>query len=220
MLLTGYGTREWLTILVVSLLLALPLGLFGLWWAVAIVAVLAVALLSFFRDPLGRRPASADPGDMVSPADGTVSAVFTVDAHPATGDRPALVIRIFLSVLNVHVNRWPCSGTVASVTHTPGKYLDARTEESAKVNESNLVVLRREGSGESLGVRQVSGAIARRIVCPIRPGDRAVRGERFGMIKFGSTTELILPHPERSKALVAKGDKVTGGVTILARAEW
>jgi phosphatidylserine decarboxylase len=219
MLLTGYGLREWLTILVVSLLLALAAAWFSLWWAVAAIAIVCLALLSFFRDPLGRRPKTNDPKDFVSPADGTVSAVFTVESHEGTGGQPALVIRIFLSVLNVHLNRSPCDGEVVSVVHTPGKYLDARTEESAKVNESNLIVMR-VATGELLGVRQVSGAIARRIVCPIAAGDRLKRGERFGMIKFGSTTELILPHPGRSTALVKKGDKVVGGVTILARGGW
>ncbi|MFO0827293.1 MAG: phosphatidylserine decarboxylase [Phycisphaerales bacterium] len=219
MLLTRYGLREWLTITVVSLLLALGAAWLAWWWAVAIVAVLCLALLSFFRDPLFRKPRSADPKDLPSPADGTVSAVFTVPAHEATGGQPALVIRIFLSVLNVHINRAPCDGEVVGIAHRPGKYLDARTEESAAVNESNLVTLR-VASGDRIGVRQVSGAIARRIVCPIGVGSRLRRGERYGMIKFGSTTELILPHPERSKALVTKGDKVVGGVTIIARCEW
>jgi phosphatidylserine decarboxylase len=219
MLLTRYGTREWLTISVVSLLLALAAAWFAQWWAVALIVVVCLSLLSFFRDPLGRRPATDDSRDFVSPADGVVSAVFTVDNHEATGGRPALVIRIFLSVLNVHINRSPVAGEVVAIKHTPGKYLDARTEESAKVNESNLIVMRL-ASGETIGIRQVSGAIARRIVCPISVGTKLSRAERFGMIKFGSTTELILPHPERSKALVKKGDSVTGGVTILARTDW
>lgn len=219
MLLTGYGTREWLTITIVSLFLALGAAWFGQWWAVGLVAVVCLALLSFFRDPLGRRPASADPKDFISPADGTVSAVFTVESHEATGGAPALVVRIFLSVLNVHINRSPCDGEVSAITHRPGKYLDARTEESAQVNESNLITIRL-ASGATIGVRQVSGAIARRIVCPITVGTKLARCERFGMIKFGSTTELILPNPQRTKALVKKGDAVTGGVTVLARADW
>ncbi|MEC9233660.1 MAG: phosphatidylserine decarboxylase, partial [Planctomycetota bacterium] len=101
-----------------------------------------------------------------------------------------------------------------------GKYLDARTEESAKVNESNLVLLSME-SGEPFGVRQVSGAIARRIVCPISSGDTLDRAQRFGMIKFGSTTELILPDrgAEGPQVRVAVGDRVRGGVTILASVE-
>ncbi|MDZ4753447.1 MAG: phosphatidylserine decarboxylase [Phycisphaerae bacterium] len=216
MLLTSYGTKQWLTILVVSLLLALAAAWWNQWWAVVLVAVVCLALLSFFRDPLGRAPATSDPRDMISPADGTVSAVFTADSHEATGNAPALVIRIFLSVLNVHINRAPCDGEVVAIVHRPGKYLDARTEESARVNESNLIVLR-AANGQTIGIRQVSGAIARRIVCPLRVGDRLKRGERFGMITFGSTTELVLPHPEQTRSMVKKGDGVTGGVTVVAQ---
>jgi phosphatidylserine decarboxylase len=219
MLLTGYGLREWLTILVFGLIAAGATAWFGWWWAVGLVVVVVLALLSFFRDPLGRRPASDDPRDFISPADGVVSAVFETVAHEATGGRPAVVIRIFLSVFNVHVNRSPAEGEVVEVVHRPGKHLDARTEESAIVNESNLVVLRL-GSGDTIGVRQVAGRIARRIVCPIAKGAKLARGERYGMIKFGSTTELILPHPAKTAVRVRKGDRVTGGVTILARAAW
>jgi phosphatidylserine decarboxylase len=219
MLLTGYGLKQWLTIVIVSLLLALAAAWFGAWWLVAVVAVVCLALLSFFRDPLGRRPKSDAAADFISPADGTISAVFTVDAHQGTGGAPALVVRIFLSVLNVHVNRAPCDCEVVEIVHTPGKYLDARTEESAQVNESNLIRLRTP-TGHEFAVRQVSGAIARRIVCPLKVGDRLKRGERFGMITFGSTTELILPRPDSSSSLVAKGDVVVGGVTVLARGAW
>jgi len=220
MLLTGYGTKQWLTILVVSLLLALAAAWWSQWWAVVLVAVVCLALLSFFRDPLGRAPATSDARDMISPADGTVSAVFIVDSHEATGGAPALVIRIFLSVLNVHINRAPCDGEVVAIEHRPGKYLDARTDESARVNESNLIVLRVANgpmNGQTIGIRQVSGAIARRIVCPLKVGDRLKRGERFGMITFGSTTELILPHPEQTRSMVKKDDSVTGGVTVIAQ---
>lgn len=219
MLLTGYGLREWLTILLVGLVAACAAAWFAWWWAVGLVVVVVLALLSFFRDPLGRRPASDDARDFVSPADGVVSAVFETVAHDATGGRPAVVVRIFLSVLNVHVNRSPAEGEVVDIVHRPGKYLDARSEESAIANESNLVVLRL-ASGDTIGVRQVAGRIARRIVCPIAKGARLSRGERYGMIKFGSTTELILPHPAKTAVRVKKGDRVTGGVTILARAAW
>jgi phosphatidylserine decarboxylase len=154
---------------------------------------------------------------MVSPADGKVSAVFTVPWHDAIGG-PATVVRIFLSVLDVHINRAPCTGTVEAIEHRPGKYLDARTEESAHVNESNTIRMR-AASGDPIGIRQVSGAIARHIVCAVATGDQLARAERFGLIKFGSTTELILPRPESVSVRVKVGDRVTGGVTILARLE-
>ena len=199
---------------VVAVAAAAPLVHFQIWWGVAIVAVLWGGGVAFFRDPWGRHPASSDPNDMVSPADGKVSAVLDVDHHPATGG-PAKVVRIFLSVLDVHINRFPCDAVVVSAVNTPGRYLDARSAESAKVNESTLMILR-TASGETLGVRQVSGAIARRIVCPVTPGMHAHRGKRYGMIKFGSTTELILPRPKDVQVHVTVGQRVTGGVTILA----
>jgi phosphatidylserine decarboxylase len=212
--LTRYGIREWGFISVACAAAGALLWWAGLWWGVAIVAVAWLALVAFFRDPLFRKPATDAPNDMVSPADGRISAIEDVDAHPALGG-PAKVVRIFLSVLDVHVNRFPCDGTVASVTHFPGRYLDARTAESAKVNESNVTVLT-IASGERVGIKQISGAIARRIVCATKPGDKARRARRFGMIKFGSTTELILPRPRDVRVHVKVGDRVTGGVTILA----
>ena len=214
MLLTRYGAREW----IIATVVCVPLGVIAFmsswWWLLAVTVLIWIKVAVFFRDPLGRRPATADTTDWVSPADGTISKVEILEHHEAT-EGPALLIRIFLSVLDVHINRAPCDASVREIVYRPGLWLDARTEESARVNESNLVKLESR-DGLLLGVRQVSGAIARRIVCPLAPGDRVGRGERWGMIKFGSTTELIVPHPERSKPLVEVGDKVRGGVTILA----
>lgn len=221
--LSRYGRREWLGLTLVLAPMALAaawaaLGWHSAWWALTALALLLwFAGVMFFRDPLGRRPASDDRRDLVSPADGRVSAVLELDHHDAVSG-PALVVRIFLSVLDVHLNRAPCDGTVERLDHRPGRYLDARTEESARVNESLLMVLRNDTLGP-IGVRQVSGAIARRIVNAARPGDRLVRGQRYGMIKFGSTTELIVPRAGPGGAATARvrvGDRVTGGVTILA----
>lgn len=215
--LTRYGLREWIAMVLVATFIGALLAYAGSWWGLGALAVATLAMLSFFRDPWFRKPASDDPRDLVSPADGKISAVFTVPEHEATGG-PALVVRIFLSVLDVHVNRSPCDATVVALKHRPGLFLDARTEESATRNESNLITLSvAVPSGEArIGVKQISGAIARHIVCPIAPGDRLGRAERFGMIKFGSTTELILPRPADVKVHVKVGDRVTGGVTILA----
>ncbi len=216
MLLTGYGRREWGIATFVAIALAIPASLAGWWWALIPIGIGWIAVAGFFRDPLGRRPATDDPRDLISPADGRISLVERLDRHEATGDEPAILVRIFLSVLDVHLNRAPCDGEILSITHRPGRYLDARSEESARVNESNLLVLRDE-RGDPIGIRQVSGAIARRIVCPVGVGDRLQRGRRFGMIKFGSTTELILRDRPGVEVLVAKGDRVTGGVTVLVR---
>jgi phosphatidylserine decarboxylase len=214
MSLTRYGLREWLLItLICGAVGALGVWL-GWWWLVIVAGVVWFGGVMFFRDPWRSLPANLAPGDMISPADGVVSKILQLEHHEAV-DGPACVIRIFLSVLDVHVNRSPCDGTVVSIVHRPGRYLDARSEESAKVNESNLVVLRLL-DGRPVGVRQVSGAIARRIVCPIAPGQQLARGQRFGMIKFGSTTELILPAEAVASVHVQERQRVTGGATVLA----
>lgn len=215
MLLTPYGLRVWLPILLLTIAAVAILLLMG-WWIVAILAaIVGGALLSFFRDPLRVVPADLPAEVMLSPADGTVTAVLDLDSHEATAGNPAKLIRIFLSVLNVHINRSPCDCEVVSLRHCPGQFLNAQTEESAAVNECNLITLR-IASGETLGVRQVVGMLARTIVCPLKPGDRLQRGQKFGMIKFGSTTELILPRPGDVVVHVRKGDKVKAGLTKLA----
>jgi phosphatidylserine decarboxylase len=215
MLLTRYGIREWMIITVAAALPAAAGVLYGWWWLTIIALVAWVALASFFRDPLGRKPASDDPRDLVSPADGLVSAVIEVPDHVATKG-PATIVRIYLSVFDVHVNRMPCECEVLGTIHTPGKYLDVRIEESAKVNESMVTLLRSAG-GVLLGVKQISGKIARHIVCPVAAGDTFGRGSRFGMIKFGSTTELVVPSADVEKICVGRGDRVKGGVTVLVR---
>ena len=179
----------------------------------AALVALWLALVSFFRDPWRKIPADLPEGTMLSPADGVISAIEFVADHQSTGTK-SVIIRIFLSVLNVHINRAPCDCTVQGVTYCEGKHLDARLEGSARVNESNLITLK--VGQETVGVRQVSGKLARRIVCPIHIGDLLLRGQRFGMIKYGSTTELILPRPDDVTLLVSKGDKVYGGITRLA----
>jgi phosphatidylserine decarboxylase len=184
-------------------------------WAVTGLASLAwFCTAAFFRDPHRSVPSGLDAAAMLSPADGVISAIETLDEHEAVGG-PAIVVRIFLSVLNVHINRMPCDVDVIDLTYRPGKFLDARKPESAKVNESMLIRLRRSDQ-LPMGVRQVSGAIARRIVCPLVSGQQFKRGDRFGMIKFGSTTELIVPADSGAEVRVVVGDTVTAGITVLA----
>jgi phosphatidylserine decarboxylase len=209
--LTKYGWKQWLFTTVV---LAIPFLIFMSyqWWVSGgAVFALWLALVSFFRNPWRRIPTGLETGTMLSPADGTISAIERVDHHDAIGSE-ALIIRVFLSVLNVHINRVPCDCTLKEMIYTPGKFLDARSEESAKVNESNLLIF--DSCGEPLGVRQVSGKIARHIVCPINVGDTFAQGQQFGMIKYGSTTELILPRPDDVDVKVNVGDKVKAGVSI------
>ena len=212
--LTRYGIREWGVALLLAIAASTALGYFGWWWALLPIWLAWLAVAAFFRNP--RRAFDSNLGSdvMLSPADGVVTLVERVDRHEATGNAPALIVRIFLSVLDVHLNYAPCDATVVKCVHRPGRYLDARTVESAQVNESNLIVLQR--GSERIGVRQVSGAIARRIVCPLAPGQVLRRGQVFGMIKFGSTTELILPRPDQAQPLVKRGDRVKGGLTPVA----
>ena len=212
--LTRFGTSVWLPILLGTLALGGLFAWLGWWIPLGLVIVLGLSLLSFFRDPIRRIPTNLGPGDMLSPADGVVTAVLELPHHEATGG-PAMLVRIFLSVLNVHVNRSPCDAEVIGLKYVPGKFLNAQREDSAAVNESNLITMKRP-NGEMMGVRQVSGMLARAIVCPLKVGDRLTRGQKFGMIKFGSTTELILPRPKSVTVHVRKGDKVRGGLTLLA----
>lgn len=210
-----YGWKIWLLILVVGSALGLLLA--ELFWPLSLgVAILVLALLAFFRDFPRKVPATA--GLMVSPADGKITEITRIDHHPVFGG-PALRIGIFLSVLDVHINRSPCDATVISTKFERGLFLDARHPESGKKNQSNTILL--TGPGKTANdppiavVRQVAGAIARRIICPLRPGDTLVRGERFGMIAFGSRTELIVPSPDHWKPLVHIGTHVKGGSTPL-----
>lgn len=214
-MLTGYGKREWLIILGLALLLAIGAVYLQWWFLLGIIILVTLALLSFFRDPIRTIP--TDRNIMVSPADGVVSSVHQVDPCDPLGE-PAVCVRIFLSVLDVHVNRCPCHGKVLSVTHKPGEHLNVLNPQSAKVNESNMMVL---GSPQNqrpiAAINQIAGLIARRIVCAAKAGDILQRGQRYGMIKFGSTTELYVPMSSRPEVLVKTGDRVYGGSSILVR---
>ena len=223
MTLTHYGFREW------GSALALALVLCGLaWWlyrinwhitawitgGIGVVFFLAVAF--FFRNPCRKVP--ADPGLLVSPADGVVRDIEIVEDFnipPFTGK--ARRIGIFLSVFNVHLNRAPAAMTVESTHYREGEYLDARHSEATKRNEAMTIAgLRTEGKKQiPLAVRQISGAIARRIVCPVEAGRKLERGEIYGMIKFGSRTELYFP-VDGVEIKVKVGDAVRGGTSILA----
>lgn len=179
--------------------LALPIALF---WA---------EILWFFRDPERQIPTDTDA--LISPADGVITNIEPVD-EPDFG--PALRISIFLSIFNVHVNRHARSGTVTNIRYFPGEYFDARNPDSAKRNEQLWIDMTDAATGKPMRVKQISGAIARRIVCWLKPGDAVTRGARLGMIKFGSRTDLLLP-PDTAKIEVKIGDVVKGGLTILAR---
>jgi phosphatidylserine decarboxylase len=205
--------------IVLGVLICLCVGLaaevHGLFWVPAgLFAALLIFILSFFRDP--ERTIPADPLALVSPADGTITDVGEV----AEADFPegrAFRIGMFLSVFNVHVNRVPRPGTVLGVRYFPGRFLDARAPGCEKLNEQLWIDLGEGFSCRFVRVKQISGKIARRIVCWLRPGETLEKGVRLGMIKFGSRTEVYVPLDAVGEVKVKVGDKVRGGSTILLR---
>lgn len=178
---------------------------------VAVVPLLAALGFAFyfFRDPV--RVAPADDQGVVSPADGRILAVVE-EREEHFLQAPARRISIFMSPLDVHVNRNPVSGRVTTVRHTPGKFRAAFADKASEDNERNAVVVD-DGRRRYLMV-QVAGAIARRIVCDVAPGDRVERGARMGMIMFGSRVDLWVPTDARPTVKV--GDRVQAGLTVVA----
>jgi phosphatidylserine decarboxylase len=195
------------------------LGLLPWPWSVAAIvpAVQLFLIVYFFRNP--RRVIPADAGAVVAPADGKVVDVTEIE-HDNFLDGPAVRIGIFLSIFNVHINRAPAAARVIRLVYKPGEFLNAMRPESAERNESLWIGLQESSPPyRRLAVRQISGLIARRIVCRLRPGESVDRGEPLGMIKLGSRTELILPREEELAVLVTVGQKVKAGETIVARFE-
>jgi phosphatidylserine decarboxylase len=190
------------------------------WAAFTIKVVLAVVLiwvLMFFRDP--ERRCSSDINLLLAPADGRITEIEKIEETGFIGG-PALRIGIFLSIFDVHINRAPCNVRIEKITYKKGKYLNAMNPQSGRVNESNeLDLIRADNPKDKLIVRQISGAIARRIVCAAAEGRELSGGQRFGMIKFGSRTELYLPVRDNAKCLVKIGDKVKAGLTPLIKYE-
>ncbi len=203
----------------VGLLLVLK-GRMPTWGVVLIELVLLAVLvwiLSFFRDPQRQTPDGTN--ILLSPADGVVSDIAPVEEQTFVGGK-ALRIGIFLNIFNVHINRMPCAARVESVTYRKGRFINAMNADSGRVNESNDIGLTRLAEPcDRLLVRQISGAIARRIVCQAQVGEEFGRGEKFGMIKFGSRTELYLPIRGEATCRVKVGDKVKAGLTVLVRYE-
>jgi phosphatidylserine decarboxylase len=168
--------------------------------------VLAAFFLWFFRDP--ERTIPQDTGAVVSPGDGKVTDVSPV----MSGSEKLTCISIFLSVFNVHVNRSPISGTIREIRYQRGKYLNAMNRASAEENEQNIVTV--EGDGQTVVFKQIAGLLARRIVFHPKVGDRLERGQRVGLIKFGSRVDVLF---DASAALqVRVGDRVKGGASVLA----
>jgi phosphatidylserine decarboxylase len=212
-----------------------------IWTVICLITILGIILiimLSFFRDPA--RICPVDNNLLLSPADGKVTDIKIVQENSFIGGA-ALRISIFLSIFNVHINRSPCNVKVEKITHKTGQYKNALNPQSSMINESNQIdLIRTDNPKDKLIVRQISGAIARRIVCRTAVGQELAGGEQFGMIKFGSRTELYIAvdssncvslkarYPEQDdtgqsqckiSCLVQIGDKVKAGLTALARFE-
>ncbi len=186
------------------------------YWPVSFVpAALGLFVISFFRNP--RRAIPDAPGQVVAPADGKVVTIEELPHDDYVGGR-AVLIGIFLSVFNVHVNRSPIAARVIGLTYRRGKFLNALRAASAQENEQMAVRLEENAfPHRRLIVRQIAGAIARRIVCWVAPGEELDRGEPFGMIKLGSRTELVLPWEPGLQVRVAVGDHVRAGSSIMAQ---
>jgi phosphatidylserine decarboxylase len=180
----------------------------GFWPVAIFFGVLAAFMAYFFRDP-GRQP-PVDNDLVVSPADGLVTRVQKIDeANPHS----AMLVSIFLSPLDVHINRAPIAGTITKIDYSSGKFLMATDERASLVNEQNALTI--EGEKITVVCKQIAGILARRIVCWKRAGETVELGERFGMIKFSSRTDILLP--ESVEVLVKKGNRVKGGTTIIGR---
>ncbi len=219
--LVPWGARE----IFISVLISLSaVAFFGyraatgawLWWVpLGVVLAVTAAAILFFRNP--RRIVPSGDGTLVAPADGTIWDV-SVDPAPEFVGEPCLRIGIFLSIFNVHVNRAPCAAEVAYLRYRPGAFHDARSQLAAVENESHSIGFVGAGDGfegERLLVKQISGAVARRILCPLRPAASVARGGLVGMIKYGSRTELYVPERLAPEVRVRVGQSVTGGETIL-----
>ena len=199
--------RESIPYIVVPLLLAVAATVFGFWYVGLLLLLLALFMAYFFRDP--KREPPSDPNVVVSPADGRIT---RIESAAGQANSPTL-ISIFLSPLDVHINRAPIPGKIVDVVYSPGKFLMATNEKASVVNEQNALTI--QGEKITVVCKQIAGILARRIVCWKHTGDRLNLGERFGMIKFSSRTDVLLP--ANVKVTVTEGERVRGGITVIGR---
>ena len=212
-ILASYGKQTWLPLIVV-LAAATVVSVFHLPWGCVVTVPGLLFVLWFFRDPERIPPASE--GTLLSPADGRVVEIAAAD-EPDHIARRATKIAVFMSVFDVHVNRSPCEAKVEWIRHVPGSFMNAFGPRASIENERVLVALR-DWEKRPVLLKLVAGLIARRIVCPLRPGDSLERGQRLGMIKFGSRVELLVPADEGFQVTVKLGQRVRAGRSVLG--EW
>ncbi len=195
--------------IILSLVFTLFAAFFGVAWLTILLAALTIFIIAFFRNP--QRHFQAAEKLVISPADGKVIKMEEVDVRGAMEGR-FKKISIFMNVFNVHVNRAPCGGTIEKISYRPGKFVSANLDKASAENERNDVLIRTK-DGSAVWTVQIAGLIARRIVCWAREGDTVAKGERFGMIRFGSRVEVFLP--AGSRVAVRLNDKVRAGQTPL-----
>ncbi len=198
--------RDGFPYVVVPIVLSLPLAFFGYWPISLGLVAMAAFMAFFFRDP--RRTVPTEPGIVVAPADGRVTVVKRADGQNAES-----LVSIFLSPLDVHINRSPIGGEITKIEYKSGKFLMATNRRASLLNEQNTLTIR--GSELTVRCTQIAGILARRIVCWKREGESVECGERFGMIKFGSRTDVLMP--SSVEIVVEEGMHVRGGVTIIGR---
>jgi phosphatidylserine decarboxylase len=199
--------KESIPYILVPALLGIAAAALGFWYVAAFLIVVALFMAFFFRDP--KRVPPSDPDVVVSPADGRVT---RIEPMPQIAGSPT-VISIFLSPLDVHINRSPIPGKIVDVLYSPGKFLMATNEKASLVNEQNALTI--QGDKITVVCKQIAGILARRVVCWKRKGDNLGLGERFGMIKFSSRTDILLPANVR--VTVKEGERVRGGTTVIGR---
>lgn len=209
----AYGWRE-LTILLVLATVGAGLSLWGsLHYLTPVFLAVAGFGLYFFRDPYREPP----PGEekILAPADGRVVEITEVDERDFLGER-SVKVGIFLSLFDVHINRSPCAGEVEYLRYEQGRFLNALSRRAAQHNENNLIgIADGAGGGHKVLVRQIAGQVARRIVCDCEVGQQVERGEKIGMIKFGSRTELYVPVSQLAKLDVTLGSKLRAGESVI-----
>lgn len=198
--------KESIPYIVVPVVLAAAAAALGFWYVAAFLFLLALFMAFFFRDP--KRVPPSDPNVVVSPADGRVTRI-----GPSSQGVDTTVISIFLSPFDVHINRSPIAGKIVDVLYSPGKFLMATNEKASLVNEQNALTI--QGEKITVVCKQIAGILARRVVCWKTKGDNLSLGERFGMIKFSSRTDLLLP--PNVTVMVKEGQRVRGGTTVIGR---
>ena len=196
--------REGIPFVLVPVVIAAIFGWFALWPVVVVFAAVALFMMYFFRDP--HREVPTGEGLIVSAADGRVTRIET--------NENGKLVSVFLSPLDVHINRSPITGKITKITYTQGKKTPATSDNASLINERNSLVI--EGDGVTVTCTQIAGILARRIVCWPKAGDNLMRGQKFGMIKFGSRTDILMP--ANVELAVSVGDRVHGGKTVIARA--